>query len=69
MVRFAIIEVNQSLTIAQVTPGQLPEDTARQERGYLIDPATYRSYDQACAALFKMQRRDHENVDQTVLHA
>ncbi|MFN3153114.1 hypothetical protein [Bremerella sp.] len=69
MVRFAIIEVNQSLTIAQVTPGQLPEDTARQERGYLIDPATYRSYDQARAALFKMQRRDHENVDQTVLPA
>ncbi|WDI43902.1 hypothetical protein [Bremerella sp. P1] len=66
MVRFAIIEVNQSLTIAQVTPGQLPEDTARQERGYLIDPSTYRSYDQAREALFKMLP---ENADHAALQA
>ncbi|MEW4564910.1 hypothetical protein AB1K70_20460 [Bremerella sp. JC770] len=58
MVRFAIIEVNQNLTIAQVTPGQLPEDTAREERGHLIDPVTYRSYDQAHQALAKMLPED-----------
>lgn len=69
MVRFAIIEVNQNLTIAQVTPGQLPEDTARQERGYLIDPATYRSYDQAREALSKMLRNSPESMDVSVLQA
>lgn len=69
MVRFAIIEVNQSLTIAQVTPGQLPEDTARQERGYLIDPATYRSYDQAREALFKMLRTSPASAEESVLQA
>jgi len=66
MVRFAIIEVNQTLTIAQVTPGHLPEDTARQERGHLIDPATYRSYDLAQEAMFKMLPQD---ADHTVLQA
>ncbi len=69
MVRFAIIEVNQSLTIAQVTPGHLPEDTARQERGYLIDPATYRSYDQAREALSKMLHNSPEQVEESVLRA
>lgn len=67
MVRFAIIEVNQNLTIAQVAPGQLPEDTARQERGYLIDPDTYRSYDQAREALFKIQPKSTASMDQTAL--
>ncbi len=62
MARFAIIEVNDSLTIAQVTPGQLPEDTARQERGALVDPMIYRSYDQACEVLYGMQRRDAERL-------
>lgn len=62
MARFAIIEVNDSLTIAQVTPGQLPEDTARQERGALVDPFIYRSYDHACEVLHGMQLRDAERL-------
>jgi len=67
MVRFAIIEVNENLTIAQVTPGQLPEDTARQERGHLVDPYTYRSYDQAREALFKMQPNGIASLDEAAL--
>ncbi|GAA4428131.1 MULTISPECIES: hypothetical protein [Bremerella] len=63
MVRFAIIEVNRTLTIAQVTPGQLPEDTAREERGYLVDPGTYRSYDQARAVLNKILRIESVETD------
>ncbi|MBA2112972.1 hypothetical protein [Bremerella alba] len=69
MVRFAILEVNQNLTIAQVTPGQLPEDTARQERGYLIDPDTYRSYEQAREALFKITRTTSASMDHPTLPA
>ncbi|MBI1247879.1 hypothetical protein GC197_08510 [bacterium] len=64
MVRFAIIEVNRTLTIAQVAPGQLPEDTAREERGYLIDPGTYRSYDQAQEVVNRILRLDDSEVNQ-----
>ncbi len=66
MVRFAIIEVNQNLTIAQVPPGQLPEDMAREERGYLVDPSTYRSYDLAEKALVKMLSPRRAEIDQPV---
>ena len=64
MVRFAIIEVNRTLTVAQVAPGQLPEDTAREERGYLIDSGTYRSYDQAQAVINRILRLDENEVSQ-----
>lgn len=66
MARFAILEVNDTLKIAQVTPGQLPEDTARQERGSLVDPFIYRSYDHATEVLHGMQRRDAERLGEHV---
>ena len=47
----------------KVTPGQLPEDTAREERGYLVDPGTYRSYDQARAVLNKILRIESVETD------
>ncbi|MGN6544375.1 MAG: hypothetical protein ACTHK7_04960 [Aureliella sp.] len=60
MVSFAVIEVDDGLTIVEVLPGQTPEEAAASQRGTLVDPGPYRSYEDANDALVALQTEDEE---------
>ena len=60
MVYFAIIELEDGLTIVEVKPHQTPEDAALKEGGTLIDPGPYPSYDDALDALAELEAEDEE---------
>ncbi len=51
MISFAVIEVEDGLTIIEVAPGQSPTDAAAAEGGVLVDPGPYESYEDAMEAL------------------
>jgi hypothetical protein len=55
MVAFAIIELEDGLTIVEVQSGQTPEDAAASHGGVLIDPGPYSSYEEANDALVDLQ--------------
>ena len=59
---FAIIEVEDGLTIAAVDPGTSPEEAALRYHGVLIDPGPYKSYEDAYDALEDLleERDDRE---------
>ena len=57
---FAIIEVEDGLTIMQVAPGQSPDDAALAEGGELIDPGPYDSYEEANEALDQLEMEDED---------
>jgi hypothetical protein len=62
MVTFAIIELDDGLTIATVQPGQTPEEAAAIERGALIDATAYESYEDAYDALCELESEDEEEL-------
>ena len=57
---FAIIEVEDGLTVIQVEPGQSPADAALAEGGVLMDPGPYDSYEEATDALDQLEVEDEE---------
>jgi hypothetical protein len=60
MAHFAIIEVDDGLTIVEVAPGQKPEDAAVQQGGTLVDPGPFPSYEEANDALIDLQAEDED---------
>jgi hypothetical protein len=55
MIRFAIIELDDGLTIATVQPGQTLEEVAVSQGGALADPETYATYEDAYDALCEFE--------------
>jgi hypothetical protein len=55
---FAIIELEDGLTIVEVKPHETPEDAALREDGTLVDPGPYSSYDDAVDALAELETED-----------
>jgi hypothetical protein len=55
---FAIIELEDGLTIVEVKPHQSPEDVALRDGGTLIDPGPYATYDEAVDALADLETDD-----------
>jgi len=55
MVSFAIVELDDGLTIATIQPGQSPEDAAMASHGILVDPGPYATYEEACDALSELE--------------
>ena len=53
--QFAIIEVDDGLTIVELTPGQKPEEAALREGGTLIDPGPYSTYEDAYDAMVELE--------------
>ena len=51
MVSFAIIELEDGLTVVTIQPGQSPEDAAASQGGSLADPEPYATYEDAYDAL------------------
>jgi hypothetical protein len=58
MVDFAIIEVEDGLTVVELQPGQDPEDAAVKSGGVLVDPGPYPSYEEAMDALADFEIED-----------
>ena len=57
---FAIMELEDGLTIVEVKPHQTPEDAALKEGGTLVDPGHYPSYDDALDALAELESEDED---------
>jgi hypothetical protein len=60
MADFAIIELEDGLTVVELDDGQSPEDAAVSQGGTLVDPGPYPSYEEACDALVDLQYEDEE---------
>ncbi len=60
MADFAIIELEDGLTVVELHDGQSPEDAAVSQGGTLVDPGPYSSYEEACDALVDLQYEDEE---------
>jgi hypothetical protein len=60
MVRFAIIEIEDGLTIVEVQPDENPEDVAVKNGGALVDPELYPTYEEANDALIDLQAEDED---------
>jgi hypothetical protein len=58
MIRFAIIEMPDGLTVKELLPGQSPEDAAASQGGVLIDPGPFASYEEANDALVALEAED-----------
>ena len=61
MVSFAIIELENGLAVATVQPGQTPEEAATREKGILVDPGPYATYEEACDALCELESEIDES--------
>jgi hypothetical protein len=60
MTQFAIIEVDDGLTIVELQPGQSAEEVAVREGGVLVDAGPYSSYDDAYDALIELEGEDED---------
>jgi hypothetical protein len=60
MVRFAIIELDDGLTVVELADGKSPDDAPLSRGGVLVDLGTYSSYDEAYDALITFQDDDEE---------
>lgn len=60
MHNFAIIELEDGLTIVEIKPHEAPEDAALREGGTLVDAGPYTSYDDALDALADLEAEDEE---------
>ena len=60
MVSFAIIELDDGLSVAAVRSGQSPEEAAASEHGVLVDPGPYDNYEDAYDALCELEGEDQE---------
>ena len=61
MTQFAIIEVDDGLTVVELKPGQKPEDAALREGGTLVDPGPYSSYEDAFDALTELEGDEEDD--------
>ena len=61
MSSFAVVEIDDGLTIIEVLPGQSPEDAAISEGGILVDPGPFRTYEEASDALDQLEAENEED--------
>jgi hypothetical protein len=63
MVTFAIIEVDDGLTVTAIQSGQSPEDAAIKNHGTLVDPGPYATYEDACDAMSALEFEEEEELE------
>lgn len=61
MIQYAIIELEDGLTIIEVPPDQTVESVTASAGGVLIDPGLYSSYEDASDALANLQLEGEED--------
>jgi hypothetical protein len=52
---FAIIEVDEGLTVAELAPDEAPEAAAMSQGGVVIDPGPYHTYQDAYDAMLALE--------------
>jgi hypothetical protein len=57
---YAIIEVSEGMTVAELPPTSTAEEKAARLGAVLIDPGPYPSYDEAYDALLSLQEDEDE---------
>jgi hypothetical protein len=60
MTEFAVIEVEDGLTVVELPPGENPEVTAANHGGTLVDPGPFATYEDACDAMIELKYEDEE---------
>lgn len=60
MANFAIIELDDGLTVIELPSNEAAEDVAVLQGGILVDPGPYPSYEAACDALDELQFEEDE---------
>ncbi len=60
MPQFAIIEIEDGLTVAEFEAGATPDEVAAMHGGILIDPGPYPSYEDAYDAMVAIQSEEEE---------
>jgi hypothetical protein len=58
---YAIIETDDGFTVVELRPGEAAEEAASGQRGYVVDPGPYGSYDEAYDALLALQEEEEED--------
>lgn len=61
MLLYEIIETDEGLAVAEVPPGNTPEDVAASRGGLLVDPGPYTTYEDAYDAMLAIQKEDEED--------
>jgi len=61
MPQFAVIEVDDGLTVTELEPGALADQVAAQQGGSVADPGPYQSYEEAYDALLALLSEDDED--------
>jgi len=63
MAQFAIIEVDEGLTVAECPAGLTPDAVAAGQGGVVVDPGPYPTYEEAYDALLALPAEDEEAED------
>jgi hypothetical protein len=58
--QFAIIEIDDGLSIVELQPGQPPEEVAAKQHGILVDAGPFATYEDACDALTELEGEEEE---------
>lgn len=61
MTNFAIIEVDDGMTVVEIQSGQTAEDAAVVGGGLLVDPGPYATYEDAVDAMEQLEEDDEED--------
>jgi hypothetical protein len=62
MTEFAIIEVDDGVTMVELPPGAVPTEVAEQHGGILVDPGPY-NFEEAADVLTELELEGHEEPD------
>lgn len=60
MLRYAIIEVDDGLTVVEVGEGQSAEEVAVRYGGVVVDPGPYPTFEEASEALLALPDEDDD---------
>jgi hypothetical protein len=63
MLTFAIMEIEDGLTIIEVPPGEDPEQVAASQGGTLVDAGPFATYEDANDALLELEADDEDGHD------
>jgi hypothetical protein len=60
MLQYEIIETDEGLAVAEMSPRVTPDEEAAARGGVLIDPGPYRTFDDACDAMVALQAEEED---------
>lgn len=61
MPHFTILETDDGLTVAELSPGVSPSEVAVKYAGVVVDPGPYTSYDEAYDAILAILYEEAED--------